>query len=120
MKTLTINLDVVYSDVRQAQESIEQLLRSETFETGEVKEAESLLEQARRRLATMIKIKVEKEAMANYEKELEFHVQLYNQRKPKREDYTSDVAWHTAFNQWSMDEAMNRPNKPGYYRANND
>jgi hypothetical protein len=40
--------------------------------------------------------------------------------KPKRDDYPSDEAYIAASNKWDMDLFCDRPNKPGYYRANND
>lgn len=121
MKTLkNFTVDNAYSDILQAQETLEGVLWDEEPETKELKEAKSCLEQARRWVAGYIKIKAEKEAMVSYEKSLAHHKMYYDARKPKREDFASDIAWHTAFNKWAMDESMSAPNKPGYYRANND
>ena len=44
----------------------------------------------------------------------------YARIKPKPEDFTSVVDYMSACNDWQFDEAMSAPNKPGYYRANND
>ena len=55
-----------------------------------------------------------------YEQEKREHDEYYARFKPKPEDFTSELDYVIAFDQWSFDEAMSNPNKPGYYIANND
>lgn len=69
---------------------------------------------------TWQKAKTESPEWQRYYADLAKHNSYYDGRKPKRENFASDAEWLTAFNEWSMDEAMSAPNKPGYYRANND
>lgn len=124
MKSLEIRIDTAYDMIRQAQEILDIAIPKENCTTNELKEAKSSLEQARRWTAAYMKMKADKEAMARYEKDLENHNSFYELRKPKREKFPDgpdgDREWHTAFNKWAMDESMSAPNKPGYYRANND
>jgi hypothetical protein len=61
-----------------------------------------------------------REQWERYEAEKIAHDARYESLKPHRELYFSDEEYRRDFSQWSMDEAMSDPNKPGYYRANND
>lgn len=123
MKTLNeYTLSNAHSCLLDAERIIEKL-EAQPFEAvkdGAISEALKEIKQSRIRLANIITINAEGEAWKRYKNDMENHNFIYDARKPKREDYASDKAWHTAFNQWSMDEAMSRPNKPGYHRANND
>ena len=55
-----------------------------------------------------------------YEQEKREHDEYYARIKPKPEDFPAPEFYKVAFDQWSFDEAMSAPNKPGYFRANND
>jgi hypothetical protein len=55
-----------------------------------------------------------------YYADLKKHDDHYLAIKPKQEDYRSDHEYQTAISQWSMSWSCGAPNKPGYYRANND
>ncbi len=66
----------------------------------------------------------------------EYHHKQYEwecymeQKKPKKEDYgyinnmppdeDGERAYETAMSDWHMEFFCDAPNKPGYYRANND
>lgn len=55
-----------------------------------------------------------------YEKELEAHVQHMEDIKPLRENFDTDIDFERAMSNWQMEYAMNKPNEPGYFWANND
>lgn len=55
-----------------------------------------------------------------YYADLKAHNDTYAKAKPVRENFPSENEYLIALNNWSFDEAMSAPNKPGYYRANND
>ena len=55
-----------------------------------------------------------------YQQELEQHERYYDVKKPKREDYETNPAFNYAVWRWSMDKAIDAPNKPDYIVANND
>lgn len=124
MKSLEIKIDTAYDMIRQAQEVLNTAITKEDCTTNELKEAKSSLEQARRWTAAYMRIKADREALVQYERDLSNHNSFYALRKPKRENFPTgeagDREWHTAFNKWAMEEAMDLPNKSGYYRANND
>jgi hypothetical protein len=41
-------------------------------------------------------------------------------KKPKRDDFESEADFYKAQARWDMAYHCDAPNKPGYYRANND
>jgi hypothetical protein len=51
-------------------------------------------------------------------------LQVFNERmeeiKPRRELFSREGDFNRAMAEWNMDLSCNAPNKPGYYRANND
>jgi len=55
-----------------------------------------------------------------YYLDLKAHEEKMEARKPKREDYRSDSEYNSACSEWHMAFFCDAPNKPGYYRANND
>ncbi len=55
-----------------------------------------------------------------YEKELAAHTALYEESKPHPRDFDNDDDFNKAHNKWSFEFWQTRPNKPNYYRANND
>jgi hypothetical protein len=64
-----------------------------------------------------------------YYKDLkEFQESMYT-KEPKREQFGWNNGWHSeeqerdyhkAYSEWDMALSCDAPNKPGYYRANND
>lgn len=58
--------------------------------------------------------------MASYEAERKSHEAYCEQKKPKRENYLTEKAFTTDWAEWDRMRFMDAPNKPGYYRANND
>lgn len=61
-----------------------------------------------------------KEQWNQYEKELAAHEEHYAKTEPDPEDFPTEQAYTSALSQWRMDRSCFEPNKPGYYRANND
>jgi hypothetical protein len=55
-----------------------------------------------------------------YESDLRSHREYMNRRKPKREQYGSDLEFDKALSEWEMILFCDAPNKPGYFIANND
>jgi hypothetical protein len=55
-----------------------------------------------------------------YHLEMFEHEKYYSERKPLREKFESEEDFKKAYREWDMSKSMNEPNKPGYYRANND
>jgi hypothetical protein len=53
------------------------------------------------------------QALANFQEMME-------DRKPKRELFADVTEFERALSQWQMKRSCDEPNKPGYYRANND
>jgi hypothetical protein len=49
----------------------------------------------------------------------EFNEQML-ERKPKREHFDVESEYQRALDWWSTCLSCDAPNKPGYYRANND
>jgi hypothetical protein len=120
MNKLKKSIGEAYNMILDAQQWIEELEVSGEVQTGELKQSKDSLEQSRRWMASHIRIKTEKEAMLNYEKQMESHNAFYAMNKPKREEFADDIEWNVAFNIWSMNKSLFEPNKPGYHRANND
>lgn len=48
------------------------------------------------------------------------HDRFYDARKPKRYEYSTEEEYKKAYDQWALEWSVNLPNKPGYFRANND
>ena len=58
--------------------------------------------------------------MDQYEKALkEFEDRMENE-KPYPQDYDSTEEYRKEYDAWLMACSCDRPNRPGYYRANND
>lgn len=55
-----------------------------------------------------------------YAEELKKHKEYYDSIKPKREDFETQDQFNSTLSEWQMNESCFAPNKPGYYRANND
>ena len=55
-----------------------------------------------------------------YYKEKEEFDAFMEAKKPLRENYSSEVEYRSAYYQWDMARSCDAPNKPGYWRANND
>lgn len=55
-----------------------------------------------------------------YYADLKAHQDHCEKTKPKRKDYRSDDEFTRAQHEWDMKFFCDAPNKPGYYRANND
>ena len=60
------------------------------------------------------------EQWEQYEKDLAAHESYYSNIRPKTSDFVEFVEWNKALSAWLTDKNMYAPNKPGYYRANND
>ncbi len=58
--------------------------------------------------------------MDQYNADLKAHEARCEKLKPKRVNYLTEQAFQTDTNEWSRISSMDAPNKPGYYRANND
>lgn len=65
-----------------------------------------------------------KEQWEQYEVELKAHEERCEREKPHPEDYNDwnggEAAYCAASKAWQMMRSCDAPNKPGYYRANND
>jgi hypothetical protein len=55
-----------------------------------------------------------------YFMELDRHVQHMESIRPQKDQFDNESAYARAYSAWSMKESCDAPNKPGYYRANND
>jgi len=55
-----------------------------------------------------------------YEEDLRIHELLMESTKPRPELYADPREYDKAMTLWHMDLHCGAPNKPGYYRANND
>jgi hypothetical protein len=62
----------------------------------------------------------DEEAWARYYRDLKSHHEVYNSRKPRRENYHYEEEFKKDYSRWDMDSSLFEPNKPGYFRANND
>lgn len=58
--------------------------------------------------------------LEQYEADLKAHEEYCARIKPKRENYLTEQAFNTDMSEWGKKLSMDAPNKPGYYRANND
>ncbi len=58
--------------------------------------------------------------MDAYEIELKAFEDMMYKRQPMRENYSSDAEYMKAYRAWDMALSCDAPNRPGYYRANND
>lgn len=122
MKTLKIDLSTAITDLSLSRETLSEVWTNE--ENPEDKENLRLayaalincLELSRKAL----KVKSDREANERYQNELANHNEFYEAKKPKREHYPDDLSFGHAYTQWSFQYNMDKPNKPGYHRANND
>ena len=58
--------------------------------------------------------------MDQWRKDVEEFEKRMEEKKPDREDFQTDEEFGKAMAEWRMALFCDRPNKPGYYRANND
>ncbi len=58
--------------------------------------------------------------MDAYEVELNEFIKKMNNYKPNEGDYQDMDMFKHALSEWNKSYSMDMPNKPGYYRANND
>lgn len=58
------------------------------------------------------------EAWMQYAEDLKAHELRMQEKEPVRDEDSPD--YYIAKSKWDMEFAMTAPNKPGYYRANND
>lgn len=61
-----------------------------------------------------------REQWEQYAKDMEAHEKYYSDCEPDPTDYPSEKAYSSAMSEWHMNRSCFEPNKPGYYRANND
>ena len=64
-----------------------------------------------------------KEQWDAYEIAMKRHEDYCQSTRPKQEDYTGPLAdenYRREMTDWEMMRSCDEPNKPGYYRANND
>jgi hypothetical protein len=59
-------------------------------------------------------------AMDQWRKDVEEFEAKMADRKPWRDDYDDEEKYKKALAEWEMALHCDRPNKPGYFRANND
>ena len=59
-------------------------------------------------------------AMDQYEKDLKEFLARMEEEKPRPQDYDDPKEYEKDKAEWDMALSCDRPNKPGYYRANND
>ena len=69
---------------------------------------------------TFFKAVAKPNPMEQYETDLKEHKEHCEKIKPKRENYLTKQAFSTDMSEWDRKLSMDAPNKPGYYRANND
>ncbi len=55
-----------------------------------------------------------------YAEDLKLHELRMQATEPQRDQFQDSVEYHSAKSKWDMAFAMMAPNKPGYYRANDD
>lgn len=55
-----------------------------------------------------------------YYADLKAHKEFMKLRQPRVLDFQTLADYQNAYSRWQFDSAMSAPNKPGYYRANND
>ena len=58
--------------------------------------------------------------MDQWEKDVKDFENRMEERKPDPEDFDNKEMYDKALAEWEMALSCDRPNKPGYYRANND
>ncbi len=58
--------------------------------------------------------------MEQYEIDAKKHRDYCELIKPVRKNYLTEQAFNLDMSEWDMKVSMDAPNKPGYYRANND
>jgi hypothetical protein len=58
--------------------------------------------------------------MEAYRKELEKFLNRMESEKPRLQDYDTEEEFNKDMAKWNMAYWCDRPNEPGYYRANND
>jgi len=63
---------------------------------------------------------ISQERMDAYEIELNEFIKMMNARKPDPKDYTDAARFKSDMSAWDMAYSCDMPNRPGYYRANND
>ncbi len=69
---------------------------------------------------TFFKATAKPNPMEQYEKDLQEHIEYCEKIKPLREKYLTEQAFKLDMSEWDKKLHMDAPNKPGYYRANND
>lgn len=60
------------------------------------------------------------EQWERYEKNIDDWLKSWDELKPKSEEFINASDWAEAYRQWGANRHMFKPNKPGYFRANND
>ena len=55
-----------------------------------------------------------------YERDLKSHEERVKREEPIRNNFSTEQDFKTAWREWDKMRFMDAPNKPGYYRANND
>lgn len=60
------------------------------------------------------------EQWERYYVEAAAHDKRMEETKPVREKFSDQGSFDRAFSAWLMESSCNAPNKPGYFRANND
>jgi len=60
------------------------------------------------------------EQWERYYEDLKRHEERCKREKPTEHDYDLESDFNSAFSEWQMMCSCDAPNKPGYYRANND
>ena len=65
-------------------------------------------------------MEITQEQLDAYNIAVKKHEAYCEKMKPLRENYITEQAFQIDTNEWSKIVSMDAPNKPGYYRANND
>lgn len=61
-----------------------------------------------------------KEQWTKYYADLKKHEDYMEAKRPKEADFADIALYRKAIDAWHMELFCDAPNKPGYYRANND
>lgn len=61
-----------------------------------------------------------REQWERYEEDLKRHEKRVHDTRPNTADYSTFESYRAATQEWEMMRSCDAPNKPGYYRANND
>ena len=61
-----------------------------------------------------------KEQWEQYYEALKVHYERVKRERPDLKKFLSNEAYTAAYSEWQMMSSCDAPNKPGYYRANND